>query len=129
MAIEKNVSYVRHCINLHARCNSTQNCFESYITMPDGRLKQDIARKTAGKSDTRLCIYMPINDSLTSPDFYSNYILPESDRRILTKYRSGTYFLRALTRRRRDNYGWIFTYNVTCTIMPWYVTGGKVGNS
>ena len=39
-------------------------------------------------------VYLKINPTLTSPEFYHNYVCVESDRMILSKYRSGSHDLR-----------------------------------
>ena len=41
--------------------------------------------------------YAKINMNRSSPEFYSKYELSEDDRQILTKYRSGSHYLKIVT--------------------------------
>ena len=44
--------------------------------------------------------YLSISNDLTAPAFYSAYLVPESDRVLVTKYRSGSHHLKMLAGSR-----------------------------
>ena len=57
-------------------------------------MKQEITKKTVIPSYSILDDYVLINSSLHSPKFYHQYNLSEADRRIVTRYRCGSHFLK-----------------------------------
>ena len=97
MAIEKNVHYIRHYNKIHSTFDNAQLCYKYCIDNFQVKLKQDVANKTFVYTYSILDDYVLINSSLTAPEFYNRYTLSESDRRIVTKYRCGSHFLRIIT--------------------------------
>ena len=99
MAIDKNIQYLRHYQKLHHDYANRQECYKYFRDCFDTKMKLDIHRKTSVPSYSILDDYVLINNSLQSPQFYHQYILTEADRRIVTRYRCGSHFLKINTGR------------------------------
>ena len=56
----------------------------------------------AEKADSTHQDYVLINNDLSSPLFYTSYLMHEPDRILVTKYRSGTHYLKILTGNRTN---------------------------
>ena len=54
------------------------------------------------KTDSIHKDYVLLNNDLSSPLFYTAYIVHESDRILVTKYRSGSHYLKILTGNRTN---------------------------
>ena len=90
-AIDIKLPFIMHYVNLHQKFNSADECFDYYIKKDRENIRQGISSK-ADQIGPR-ATYLQINPNLVTPDYYSSYQLCETDRLILTKYRSGSHYL------------------------------------
>ena len=99
-AIRANVHFLRHYINLHSQFRNCDECFDHYrkefidTTMSSLRKKADKEDNIVHRD------YVSLSSDLTPPAFYSTYSLLESDRVLVTKYRSGSHHLKLLAGSR-----------------------------
>ena len=101
-AISKNLQYLRHYQKLIQKFSNADECFQHYLEAFQKRTTDTISEKTTIERNSVLNDYVRINASLTSPDFYHKYIIKEYDRLIITKYRSGSHFLKIQTGRSEN---------------------------
>ena len=90
-AIRIKLPFIMHYINLHQKFNSAEECYKFYLTRDSEVIRNGIINR-AGKDGHR-ATYLQINPNLITPDYCSLYKLGETDRLILTKYRSGSHYL------------------------------------
>ena len=96
-AIGKNIQYLRHYKNLVSRFNNPTQCFEKYKKDFTNRLNENIQKKLAKGTCLVLNDYFSLNATRSSPIFYREYLLNEKDRKLLTRYRTGSSFLKINT--------------------------------
>ena len=70
-----------------------------YLKDFNNKIKQSITSKTEIERNSILNDYLKINPLLISPSFYTQYTIKEYDRLIITKYRTGSHFLKIPTGR------------------------------
>ena len=93
LAIEKNIPMIKHYQKLHETFNDENACYTFYFNKQMQDAKQAITTKANLDINGIYGTYYQINPSLITPDYYKSYILSETDRIILSKYRSGSHFL------------------------------------
>ena len=95
--INANVHYLRHYMKLHKDFANEAECYAFYRKKFDLNIRQSLTQKIQVHSYSPLDDYGMINPSLKTPLFNIGYTMNESDRRILTKYRSGSHMLKINT--------------------------------
>ena len=96
-ALDKNTHYIRHYKNLHKDFGDADTCYNFYVKEFTDKMKRDIKQKAAAQEYGIVNDYVQLNSDLSSPSYYHKYILPEVLRQILTKYRSGSHYLKIVT--------------------------------
>ena len=99
LAIEKNLQYLRHYQKLHKDFETAELCHDYNLNEFNNKIKQSVICKTVVERNSILNKYITLNESLTSPTFYKQYLIKEYDRLIITKYRSGSHYLKIQTGR------------------------------
>ena len=92
-AIEAKLPIIKHYQNLHTRFTSDTECYQYYRGQEMDTIRERIKSAAVRDVEGLLGTYNSINSTLQSPEFYSVYIINESDRLILTKYRTGSHAL------------------------------------
>ena len=100
--IDKKLPYIRHYIKLDEKFENAFDCFNFYSNKEKLSLVNKIRIKGANDLDSILGTYLRINPALESPNMYHRIDCLESDRYMLTKYRTGSHSLRIQT-GRKDN--------------------------
>ena len=95
--IDNNVHYIRHYKKIYNDFRSAQHCFNFHKETFTNTIKKEIAEKTGVNTYSALDDYILINPLLEPPDFYNKYTLCESERKLLTKYRTGSHMLKINT--------------------------------
>ena len=98
LAIESNIPYVKHYINLHKNFANECECFNYYDNLAKSSSEVKV-RSCANDDGSILGTYVSINPDLNSPEYYREYTLSEYNRIIITKYRVGAHRLRIQTGR------------------------------
>ena len=92
-AIQINLPMIKHYKKLHDTFNDANACYAFYLNKHIQDAKQVIITKANLDINGIYGTYYRMNPSLVTPNYYRQYILSESDRIILTKYRSGSHYL------------------------------------
>ena len=95
-AINNNIHYLRHYKEL-SKFKSVNDCYGKYKDDFNKTMKDMITKKLEKGKCLALQDYMLLNKSLVVPDFYKTYLLSETDRKIVTRYRTGSNFLKTTT--------------------------------
>ena len=95
--ITMNVHYIRHYKKLVNDFDNEQECYNHYKLCFTNKLKEKIALKTRVNTYSALDDYIKMNPMLIAPQFNLSYVLPEDDRQLLIKYRSGSHMLKVNT--------------------------------
>ena len=96
LAIEKNTYFIRHYIKMHALFKDAQHCYNFHkdkfteINIENMRKKAELSEINTMKD------YITINKYMNKPTYLNSNIM-ERDRIILTKYRTGSHYLRINT--------------------------------
>ena len=93
--IDKNVHFIRHYKKLANDFMSAQECYNYYRGCFIDGIKQEIIDKTKIYTFSPLDDYILINPSLETPK--AQNMLCEYERQVITRYRSGSHFLRINT--------------------------------
>ena len=93
--IDKNVHFIRHYKKLANDFISAQECYNYYRGCFIDGIKQEIIDKIKIYTFSPLDDYILINPSLETPK--AQNMLCEYDRQVITRYRSGSHFLRINT--------------------------------
>ena len=97
MALNKNIHYLRHYRKLQKNFHDGEACFKFYKNQFTDTTKENVRSKSTTQVYGLLKDYIGINRDLSIPEFYSKYLLRETERLILTKYRSGSHNLKIVT--------------------------------
>ena len=98
-AMNKNITFLKHYKKLDANFSNPEKCLTYYLQEFDKAIEEKIRAKHSVDIDSILGIYYRINPLLKSPEFYHKPVCMESDRIILTQYRTGSHNLRIQTGR------------------------------
>ena len=91
LALHNNIPYLKHYKKLHDKFNNADKCYEFYAKNVYDKVTNNI-KNMAASEEGNYGAYLKINPTLTS-ELYHNYVCVESDRMILSKYRSGSHDL------------------------------------
>ena len=97
MSIEKNVHYIRQYQKLHKKFENAIGCYKFHVNEFELKNKDTITTKAAPNTYGIIKDYVALNNNLHTPNFYHQYSLFENERLIVTKYRSGSHFLKINT--------------------------------
>ena len=95
--IETNVHFVRHYKEMTTKFSNACECYNFFKETSKNKMKEDIVKKTQVHSFSVLDDYVRINPTFESPTFYHKYTICERERQLLTKYRSGSHYLKINT--------------------------------
>ena len=98
--IEKKLPYIRHYIELDQKFGNSLDCFNFYLNEEKITMLNKIRTKGINDPDSILGTYFRINPLLESPSMYKSIECIESDRKTLTKYRTGSHSLKIQTGRK-----------------------------
>lgn len=93
IAIDARLPFIKHYIDLHAKFSNENECFQFYLNRDTQEMHSRMRRKAQEDREGIYGTYLTINPNLVSPIFYHSYCIRETDRLLLTKYRSGSHFL------------------------------------
>ena len=93
-AIDVNIPYIRHYKQLDQNFTDPDECCQFYIQKFDASITCKIKLKHESDSNSILGTYFKINPLLNSPQMYQSMSCMESERSIITKYRTGSHQLR-----------------------------------
>ena len=92
-AIEANLPFIKHYIDLHIKFENENDCYQFYLDKDIREIQARLRHKAQLDINGIQGTYLSINPNLESPQFYHSYIINELDRTILTKYRTGSHYL------------------------------------
>ena len=98
-ALDENTPFLRHYSKLERIFVSPQGCFDHHVEEHKQLIEQKIRQKFASDPDSILGTYHRINPDLIVPEFNNNTICHELDRKVITKYRTGSHKLKIQTGR------------------------------
>ena len=93
-AIDVNTTFLRHYKKLHSEFKSHNDCFRFHRKQFIDSCTETIRSKAAKDPLSVYDDYVLLNGNLTSPLFYTSYTVTEYDRIIITKYRTGSHYLK-----------------------------------
>ena len=93
-AMESNVTFLRHYKRLDRQFNTPDDCYDYYLAEHTLEIKNKIQVKHEADSDSILGTYYRINPELQSPIFNKELKCNEYERKLITRYRSGSHELK-----------------------------------
>ena len=106
LGIDSNTQFLRHYKKLDEKFASPQECFEHHLNEHKQQIEQKIHQKFTADPDSILGTYHRVNPNLEVPEYNVKIVCHESDRRTITRYRTGCHMLRIqagrLTGERRE---------------------------
>ena len=106
LGIDSNTQFLRHYKKLDEKFASPQECFEHHLNEHKQQIELKIHQKFTADPDSILGTYHRVNPNLEVPEYNVKIVCHESDRRTITRYRTGCHMLRIqagrLTGERRE---------------------------
>ena len=99
MGMNENVAFLRHYKKLDEQFKTPNECYEFYAKECKTSCIENITLAGINDPYSALGTYCCMNPTLTSPKFYSQHLCNDTDRKLLTKYRTGSHNLRIQTGR------------------------------
>ena len=93
-ALNSNTTYLRHYTKLDRSFETPEVCFKFHAENFETQMRQKIQDKYDHDANSILGTYFRVNQTLTSPTFYSHISCNEVDRITITKYRVGCHTLK-----------------------------------
>ena len=107
LAFDQNTPFLRHYTKLEGMFATPLECYEHFADQHKHQMEQKIREKYNADPDSILGTYHRVNPDLLVPDYNNNIACFELDRKIITKYRTGSHKLKIqagrLTGEGRDN--------------------------
>ena len=104
--IQKNLPYIRHYVKLDQRFENAFDCFSFHTNKERSSIVNKVTTEGVDDINSSIGNYLRINPTLQSPSMYHCIKCIESDRNILTRYRTGSHNLRIqkgrTTNEKRD---------------------------
>ena len=100
--MDKNITFLRHYKQLDRKFKDPDECYKFYVEESRSSITEKIREKHSLDISSILGTYYRINPSLISPEFYHKPICSETNRIIITQYRTGSHHLRIQTGRADD---------------------------
>ena len=88
-ASTKNIFFLRHYKNLDEKFDTPDECLKFFNMQCDEKFQEKI-RFSVNDPDSVLGTYLRINPALKTPEFYGKPTCMESNRKIITQYRTGS---------------------------------------
>ena len=101
-AVDKNISFLRHYKELNSDFSDPEECYKHHISVNMNNIEEKIKASHSADSDSILGTYYRINPEIKSPFFYHKPMCMETDRIIITQYRTGSHILRIQTGRSNE---------------------------
>ena len=101
-ANDKNIQYLRHYSQLDQRFGNVEECHRFYANQCKSEMIKHIQLKGGNNEENNYGPYNKINPQMVSPDFYHQILCLETDRILITKYRTGSHRLKIQTDRWRN---------------------------
>ena len=98
-ACDKNITFLKHYVKLDTNFDNPEQCFQHYVNESDKIVKDKIKATYSTDENSILGTYYKVNPQLESPVFYKKPLCMESERIIITQYRTGSHNLRIQTGR------------------------------
>ena len=92
--MDSNVTFLRHYKRLDRQFNTPDDCYDYYLTEHTLEIKNKVQVKHDADSDSILGTYYRINPELQSPIYNKEFKCNEYDRKLITRYRSGSHELK-----------------------------------
>ena len=92
-AIAANLPFIKHYITLHEKFANEEECFNFYRDQAYTEVRSRIHAKSLTDNGGIYGTCLQINPNLIRPLFHKDYLISESDRLLLTKYRTGSHHL------------------------------------
>ena len=92
-AIEKKIPFIKHYIELHNKFCDENECYKHFLNVEQSNRKRRLLAAHEVDPNGVKGTYVSVNPPLESPQYYSKYYLNETDRLLLTKYRTGSHDL------------------------------------
>ena len=102
-ATAKNISFLKHYKKLDATYTSPKECYNYYTNESTNVNAEKVMAKHSADNNSILGTYYRINPELKSPKLYTEPLCIESDRKIITQYRTGSHELRIQSGRLNNN--------------------------
>ena len=102
-ATAKNISFLKHYKKLDATYTSPKECYNYYTNESTNVNAEKVMAKHSADNNSIFGTYYRINPELKSPKFYTEPLCIESDRKIITQYRTGSHGLRIQSGRLNNN--------------------------
>ena len=93
MAMSKNVLFIKHYKKLDQQFTTPTECYSFYLNEHKASCINKITLAGTRDPDSPLGTYSKVNPALISPKFYTEHLCNERDRKLLTKYRTGSHNL------------------------------------
>ena len=100
--LEKNLPFIRHYKKLDQKFENGHQCYLFSLKEAQQAIKNKIRTRGMVDHDSILGTYLRVNPNLESPEMYRNIKCLESERYILTKYRTGSHNLRKNNEARNE---------------------------
>ncbi len=98
-ALDQNTQFLRHYQKLERKFTSPQKCFDHHVDEHKQQIESKIREKFDSDPGSILGTYHRVNPNLQAPEFNENIICHESDRKIISRYRTGCHKLKIQTGR------------------------------
>ena len=94
LGIDTNTKFLRHYKALDEKFSTPEACFQFHVNQHETKISTKIQNKYDNDIDSILGTYKRINPTLVQPLFYKNICCYENDRKIITRYRTGSHDLK-----------------------------------
>ena len=101
-AMDANVPFIKHYKKLDETFINIDDCYNFYVKEHENNIAEKIRLKKTNDENSILATYYRINPLLKSPDFYHQLLCMESERLVITRYRTGSHTLRIQTGRWKN---------------------------
>ena len=99
LAVNTNTTFLRHYKKLDEQFATPQECFKHHVDLQKSEILQKVHMKYESDADSLLGTYKRINPTMQQPTYYRNIECYERDRKIISKYRTGSHKLKVQTGR------------------------------
>ena len=94
LGIDTNTKFLRHYKELDEKFLTPEACFQFYVNQHKNKISAKIQIKYDNDVDSTLGTYKRINPTLVQPLLLRNICCHEIDRKIITRYRTGSHDLK-----------------------------------
>ena len=105
-AVNVNIQFIRHYKQLDEKFADERECYNFYVNQYQCTAIEKVRQKGTVDPDGYFGPYLQLNPNLKCPEIYQKLLCVESDRLIITRYRTGSHDLKIqagrLTNTKRD---------------------------